>query len=184
LHPASIVHGDRFGSIFIGNRGSHKTKPRIIAIGRPEVVREPSKSLMKPSDEKLFRWHPDPRSDYFSFIDPWQRAQRVVASWESLGDDWDDQGAAAPDPGALRGLQSLLVRGRSAGISAPTPFITGDPEVGLSWSVGNRVATASFLAGGRFLAYCPTNQGKAFRIDGKFGEADIRGFLAAIGRLS
>ena len=84
---------------------------------------------------------------------PWANLLSDVARWGLLEDDWDGDGAIAPQAEAVHAARQLADKLRSAGIVVPEHYVTGDGELSFDWSDGERVASISFLHGGRLAAY-------------------------------
>ncbi len=97
--------------------------------------------------------------------DRWTHIRAVVARWRSLKDDWDGDDAVAPTSAQMRAVDSFIGAAAENGVREPRSYIGRDGEVGFHWD-GRRKATVSFLAEGRFLAFCPRPDAEPLRMAG------------------
>ena len=100
----------------------------------------------------------------YAGLDSWKRIAATIRHWRDLGEDWDGDDGVPPSKDALDAADKFVKTASEQGVAPPKPYISSDGEIGLTWRSGNRYATASFLPDGRFLAYCPVEQGEHVRL--------------------
>ncbi len=94
----------------------------------------------------------------------WSAARSTVRKWVALDADWDCDGALPPSREQLRAALEFAKRAEQFAVPEPDPYIASDSEIGFSWAKAG--ASASFLLDGRFLAFCPNDEGEPIRVSG------------------
>lgn len=155
-----------FGKLVAEGSDEHSifAEPNIVHfLPRAEVVQGNSPAT-------LFRtcWV---KSSFESFS-PWQEADDAIKSWIGLRTGWDGCDGTPPGVAALTAAKAFVRRARHVRVPEGDPYITGDGEIGFQWDVDEEVATVSFLADGRYFAFCPRGTENAVRISGVLTDAD------------
>lgn len=108
----------------------------------------------------------------FESLTPWRDADDAIKSWVGLQSDWDGCDGTPPSADSLTAAKSFVRRAKHARVPEGDPYITGDGEIGFQWDDEDEVATVSFLADGRYFAFCPRRKENAVRISGVLTDAD------------
>ena len=115
-------------------------------------------------------------------LTPWEALDSKLMAWKTLPDDWDGEDGVAPSEGMVAAARNFLIAVRGIGLSAPTPFIAGDGEIGFRWERGGCCASADFLPDGHIVAFSRTVPDQApIAIDQPYELGiDLSAFLASV----
>lgn len=75
----------------------------------------------------------------------WGVLKARIIRWEALPDDWDGNEGVAPPKVAAGNAKLFVDAAKHAGAPLPSPFISGDGEIGFRWGRGDGFASVAFI---------------------------------------
>lgn len=104
-----------------------------------------------------------------------------IEQWRSLPEGWDGEGGLAPSEVAVDSAKKFLNRLAVNAVAVPQHYVDGSGEISFRWRDSNgRLAGASFLRDGSFIAYCETPDREALEEyeSHNWQKLDLRDFFA------
>lgn len=110
----------------------------------------------------------------------WGILKARVMRWAELPVDWDGRDGTPPSETVTSNALSFIDQASRFGATIPSPYVSGDGEIGFRWAKGDSFASVAFIDGD-VVAYVRNAQsGELYKLDCAYAEAEYSNILTAL----